>query len=274
MKGKTMSKKQGSYSYYSVFILSMIITGLVYCRSTTAGQWIDLTHDFSSETVYWPNGDTFKKDLIYDGETEKGYYYSAYSFCAPEHGGTHIDAPVHFAKGRRSVDQIPIDQLLGDAIMVDVSKQALKNVDYLITVDDLKKWEAQHGKIQDLSIILLKTGYGQFWPNLKKYMGTDKRGKAALSELHFPGLHPDTAKWLVKERRIKSIGIDTASIDNGQSSHFGSHRILSGNDVPIFENVANLDQLPATGIFLIALPMKIKGGSGAPLRIVALISGD
>ena len=269
-----MSKKQRPYSYYFMLILSMIIIALISCGSAMAGQWIDLTHDFSSETVYWPNGDAFKKDLIYDGETENGYYYSAYSFCAPEHGGTHIDAPVHFAKGKRSVDQIPIDQLLGEAVIVDVSKQASKNRDYLITVDDFKKWEAQYGKIQGNSIVLLNTGHGQFWPDLKKYMGTDKRGKEAIPELHFPGLHPNAAEWLVKERRIKSIGIDTASIDYGQSTLFESHRVLSKNDVPIFENVANMYHLPATGIFLIALPMKIKGGSGAPLRIVALISGD
>ena len=269
-----MSKKQRLFCYHLVSVFSIIITSLVICRPTTAGQWIDLTHNFSAETVYWPNGDTFKKDLIYDGETEKGYYYSAYSFCAPEHGGTHIDAPVHFAKGRRSVDQIPIDQLLGDAVVIDVSKNALKNRDYLVVVDDLKKWEAQYGKIQERSIVLLKTGHGRFWPDLKKYMGTDKRGKAAIPDLHFPGLHSNAAEWLVKERKIKSIGIDTASIDYGQSTHFKSHIVLSKNGVPIFENVANLEQLPATGTFLIALPMKIKGGSGAPLRIVALISDN
>lgn len=254
-----------------LFVLFLII-GLPKYNIVFAGQWIDLSHDFSSETIYWPNADTFKLSKIFEGETDKGYYYSAFQFCAPEHGGTHVDAPVHFAKGKKTVDQIPIDQLLGDAIVVDISEKALKNRDYLIVKDDFIVWETLYGKIPDRTILLLKTGYSNYWPDRKKYMGTDKQGKNAIAELHFPGLHPSAALWLIENRKINAIGIDTPSIDYGQSKLFKCHQIFSKLEIPIFENVANLDQLPPKGAFVIALPIKIKGGSGAPIRIIALLS--
>ncbi len=236
------------------------------------GQIVDLTHDYSAETIYWPTEDGFKLDIGFEGITEKGYYYSAKKFSAPEHGGTHIDAPIHFAKNGKTIDQIPLDQLIGPAIIIDVSKEALKNRNYQISIQDFTIWESSNGKIPDETIVLLHTGFGRYWPDRLKYLGTDKTGKEALTDLHFPGLHPDAAKWLVENRKINAIGLDTQSIDYGQSEFFETHRILCSKDVPFFENVANLDKLPAIGTVVIALPMKIKGGSGAPLRLVAIIS--
>jgi kynurenine formamidase len=233
------------------------------------GNWIDLTHDFSEETIYWPTSPTFHKETVYEGHTEKGYYYSAYKFSTAEHGGTHIDAPVHFYEGRNSVDQIPPSQLIGQAIVVDVSQKALFDPDYQINIEDFSTWEDEHGRIPYNSIILLRTGYGRYWPDRKKYMGTDKIGEEAVKELHFPGLHPEAAKWLVENRNIKAIGLDTPSIDYGQSTHFQSHVTLFEANIPAFENVANLDKIPAMGAIVFALPMKIKGGSGGPLRIIA-----
>lgn len=253
-----------------LFCLSLTFSHKLY-SDILGGKWIDLSHDFSEETIYWPTADTFKLDTVFEGETDKGFYYAANQFCAAEHGGTHIDAPVHFAKGANSIDQIPIEQLIGKSIVIDVSNKALKDQDYQINVNDFTEWESVNGKIDDGTIVLLNTGYSKYWPDRKKYMGTDKRGASAVAELHFPGLHPDAAKWLVENRKIKAIGLDTPSIDYGQSKYFRSHQILFKNNVPAFENVANLDQLPATGSLVFALPMKIKGGSGAPLRIVAVI---
>ncbi len=232
---------------------------------------VDLTHDYSAETIYWPTEDGFKLDIGFEGMTEKGYYYSAKKFSAPEHGGTHMDAPIHFAKNGKTIDQIPLDQLIGPAVIIDVSKEAL-NPDYQISIRDFTNWESSNGKIPDENIVLLHTGFGRYWPNRLKYLGTEKTGKEALSDLHFPGLHPDAAKWLVENRKINAIGLDTQSIDYGQSEFFETHRILCTNSIPFFENVANLDKLPATGVVVIALPMKIKGGSGAPLRLVAILS--
>ncbi len=233
------------------------------------GRWIDLSYAFSEETIYWPTSEPFKLDTVFAGVTEQGFYYSANKFCAAEHGGTHMDAPVHFARGKRPVNEIPLEQLMGPAVVIDVSEQALKDRDYRVTVADIQNWEAQHGEIPRGAIVFLRTGYGQFWPDREKYMGTAERGAPAVAKLHFPGLHPDAARWLVDNRQIDAIGLDTPSIDYGQSTHFESHQILNGQNIPILENVANLDQLPATGAWVIALPMKIKGGSGGPVRIVA-----
>ncbi len=236
------------------------------------GQWIDLSYDFSPETIYWPTAKPFELKTIHAGMTEQGFYYAAYQFCAAEHGGTHIDAPLHFARGHKTVDQIPLTQLIGPAIKIDVSHEAMADRDYQISVEDFTAWESSHGEIPDGSIVLLQTGFGRYWADRVKYLGTDKRGAEGVAELHFPGLHPNAAKWLVENRKVSAVGIDTASIDYGQSQGYGSHVALMEQDIPAFENVANLDQVPTTGAQIIALPMKIKGGSGGPLRIIAFIS--
>ncbi|HEY8185231.1 MAG TPA: cyclase family protein [Pyrinomonadaceae bacterium] len=238
-----------------------------------SGRIVDLSYAFDSSTVYWPTAETFQLEKDFEGTTEQGYYYSAYRYSAAEHGGTHIDAPVHFAKGRKSVDEIPVEQLIGPGIVVDVTRQCEQNSDYLITESDFENWERRNGKIAAGTIVLLRTGFGKFYPDRKRYLGTDQRGAAAVANLHFPGLHPDAARWLTQNRKIKAIGLDTASIDYGQSKLFESHRTLFAKDIPAFENVANLDRLPVKGFSVIALPMKIKGGSGGPLRIIAVIAG-
>ncbi len=235
------------------------------------GQWIDLSYDFSSDTIYWVTAKPFERETVAEGKTDQGFYYSAYNFSAAEHGGTHIDAPVHFAKGRKTVDEISIEQLIAPAVNIDVSAKASGNRDYQISVEDLTNWETANGQIPDSAIVLLQTGHGKFWGDKKNYLGTDRTGQAAVAELHFPGLAPEAARWIVQNRKIKAIGIDTASIDFGQSTAFESHVALMSENIPAFENVANLDKIPAKGATVIALPMKIKGGSGAPLRIIALI---
>jgi kynurenine formamidase len=256
-----------------LLLLSALLIPFIQQKASVfpAGTIIDLSYPFDAETVYWPTAETFKLEKDFEGVTEKGYYYSAYRYAAAEHGGTHIDAPVHFAQGRSSVDQIPLEQLMGAAIVVDVTKQCESNPDYLISIDDFQKWEKQNGRLPNGAIILLRTGYGKYYPDRKKYLGTDERGAAAVAKLHFPGLDPEAARWLTLNRAIKAIGLDTASIDRGQSTLFESHRALFEKNIPAFENVANLDKLPAKGFSVIALPMKIKGGSGGPLRIVAFL---
>jgi len=235
------------------------------------GKWIDLTHDFSAETIYWPTADGFKLESVFEGFTDKGYFYDANNFSAAEHGGTHLDSPIHFAEGKHTVDEIPVEKLIGPAVVINVSEKALADPDYQVGVKDFTDWESKNGEISEGSIVLLNTGYAQFWPDRIKYMGTDKRGPEAVKDLHFPGLDPKAAKWLVDNRKINAIGLDTPSIDYGQSTLFESHRILFKENIPAFENVANLDKLPSTGALVIALPMKIKGGSGGPLRIIALL---
>jgi len=236
-----------------------------------SGRIIDLTYAFDANSVYWPTAEQFKLETDFEGMTDKGYFYSAYRYSAAEHGGTHLDSPVHFAKGRYTVDELPLQQLIGAAIVIDVTAQCAANPDYLVSAADFQNWEKRNGRIPPGTIVLLRTGFGKFYPDPKKYLGTEERGAEAVAKLHFPGLDPAAARWITQNRSIKAIGLDTASIDHGQSTLFESHRTLFEKNIPAFENVANLDQLPAKGFSVIALPMKIKGGSGGPLRIIAIL---
>ncbi|HLF47325.1 MAG TPA: cyclase family protein [Chitinophagaceae bacterium] len=261
---------------YSVFILFVACSSrkekeFSFSELTSSGKWIDLSYDFSDKTIYWPTAGGFRLDTAFNGVTPAGFYYSSYNFCASEHGGTHLDAPVHFAEGKWSVDQIPLENLVGNAVVIDVTEKALKDPDYLIIPNDIEDWEKKNGKIPDGSILFFRTGFGSFYPDTKKYLGTDERGADAVAKLHFPAIHPDAAEWLVKNRKIKAVGIDVASVDYGQSADFKTHQILYTQNISGFENVANLDKLPAKGAFVIALPVKIKGGSGGPLRIIARV---
>ena len=235
-------------------------------------KWIDLTHSFDSTTLYWPNNpEGFRHPEQFAGKTALGYYYASYTFSAPEHGGTHLDAPIHFAEGKLTSDQLPLESLTGPAVVIDVADTAARNRDYQVPVKALEDWEAVHGRIPDNSIVLFHTGYGKYYPDRLRYFGTDVRGAAAIPELHFPGIATETAAWLTGQRMIKAVGLDSPSLDHGQSIDFSTHQVFMEANVPGFENVANLDQLPATGAFIIALPMKIRGGSGGPLRIVAAL---
>jgi kynurenine formamidase len=234
-----------------------------------AGRWVDLTYAYSEETIYWPTAEGFLLEEESYGMTPGGWFYSAYKFSSSEHGGTHFDAPIHFAEGRQTADEVPLERLIGPAAVVDVVEKV--HPDYLVTIEDLQGWEAQHGPIPPGSILLLRTGWGDRWPDPLLYLGTDQKGPEAVPELHFPGLSPEAARWLVENREIAAIGIDTPSIDYGQSADFLTHQILYRENIPGLENVANLDMLPEWGSFVVALPMKIRGGSGGPLRAVAFI---
>ncbi len=242
-------------------------------RTVGGGRWIDLTHAFDSTTIYWPTERGFTFEPGRNGPTPKGYYYAANRFETAEHGGTHLDAPRHFSATGQTADAIPPARLVGEAAVVDVTERCAADADYEITADDLVAWETAHGRQLGDVILLLRTGWGRRWGDRGRYLGTERMGPDAVAELHFPGLAPEAAEWLVKHRRVKAVGIDTASIDHGPSTHFGSHVALCGANVPVFENVAALDELPASGTFVAALPMKIAGGSGGPLRIVARLPG-
>ena len=233
--------------------------------------WVDLSYTFSDETIYWPTAQSFSLERVAAGMTPGGYFYAANNFSAAEHGGTHLDAPIHFAEGRLTTDSIPLDRLIGPAVVVDVSARASADPDYQVTVADLEAFESERGLISAGAILLIRTGWGSRWPDRQSYLGTDLAGPDAVPHLRFPGLAAAAATWLVANRSIDAIGIDTPSIDRGQSTTFDSHRILFDANVPAFENVARLDQMPDTGSFVVALPMKIGGGSGGPLRIVGVI---
>jgi kynurenine formamidase len=262
------------------FCLTVALVFLVGCAAppppdpaaggaAVPGTIVDLTHAFDADTIYWPTAEGFRLEQVAHGVTERGYFYAANQFCTAEHGGTHLDAPIHFYEGRHASEEIPIEQLIGRGVVVDVNENCATDPDYRVPVEDFETWEEEHGRLPEGAIVLLKTGWGDRWGDREAYLGTALTGPEAVPELHFPGLHPDAARWLVTERSIKAIGLDTPSIDYGQSVLFESHVALFEANVPAFENVAHLDRLPPKGFVVAALPMKIRGGTGGPLRIVA-----
>ena len=252
---------------------------LLACSQSTAGDatidltkftLVDLSHSFDSATIYWPTSTkTFEHKEQSFGNTPGGWFYSSFEISTPEHGGTHLDAPIHFGEGKETADQIPLNRLVAKAVVIDVSAKTSTDRDYLLTPDDVNVFEAQHGQITEGSIVLLRTGWSRHWPNRFAYLGDSTPGDA--SKLHFPSFGPDAARLLVEQRRVAALGVDVASIDAGNSTDFMVHRIAAAGNVPGFENLTNLDRLPATGAIVIALPMKIEGGSGGPLRAIALM---
>lgn len=234
---------------------------------------VDLTHAFSDDTIYWPT-DTrgFQLETLASGHTEAGYFYSANAFCTAEHGGTHIDAPIHFSEDGVPVDEVPLSDLVAPGVVIDASAEAEGNADYRLTREAVEAHEARHGRIPGGAIVLLRTGWSERWPDVRAYLGDDTPGDA--SKLSFPSFGEDAAQFLVEERGVKALGVDTASIDYGRSTDFKVHRIAAAQQVYGLENLTNLEALSSTGFTVIALPMKIAGGSGGPVRVIAMPDGD
>jgi kynurenine formamidase len=235
-----------------------------------ASTIVDLTHPFDASTIYWPTSPSgFELKPLFNGLTKGGFFYAANSFCSPEHGGTHLDAPRHFAQGHLTNADIPVERFMGPAVVIDIAEKAAAEPDYRLRLEDIMAFEAAHGRIAEGAIVLLRTGWSARWPDRKAYLGDDTPGDA--SRLHFPGFGAEAAALLANERHVRMIGVDTASVDHGPSRDFPVHRIVAAADVSGLENLANLDRLPATGAIVIALPMKITGGSGGPARIIAVV---
>ncbi|MGH7205379.1 MAG: cyclase family protein [Nitrospiraceae bacterium] len=252
-----------------LFLIGPVAAGLLTaCAPARPPLLVDLTHSFGEETIYWPNNKPFHWEKTDWGTTAAGYWYASANFTASEHGGTHIDAPIHFGRGRSTLDQIPVERLIGPAVVIDVRPQCKANPDYELTVDDLLTWESRHGRIEDGALVLMLTGWGQRWPDKVSYLGSAANDPHGL---RFPGFSRATAEFLVAKRAVRGVGIDTASIDPGRSRDFPAHQVLNGADVYALENVSSLDRLPPRGATVFALPIKIKGGTGGPVRIIAVI---
>lgn len=236
-----------------------------------AFEIVDLTHPLDAQTIYWPAKppEKFELERLAFGETEGGFFYSANSFSTAEHGGTHVDAPLHFAREGDPVDRIPLERLVAPAVVIDVTEAASRDPDHRLGVEEVRAFEEAHGRIPAGSIVLLRTGWSRHWPNVKAYLGDDTPGDA--SKLRFPSFGVEAARFLVEERDVATIGVDTASIDYGRSKDFAVHRLVAAHNVVGLENLTNLDRLPANGALVVALPVKIGGGSGGPVRAIALV---
>jgi kynurenine formamidase len=252
-----------------LFLVLLALAAPVAALDLDPARLVDLTHPFDSATIYWPTARSFTLAPVAHGVTAGGWWYAANDFCAAEHGGTHLDAPIHFAEGRWTADEIPLERLVGPAVIADMTAEAARAPDALLDRAALDALEARAGRIPDGSVLLVRTGWDRFWSDRAHYLGSAAPGDVA--HLHFPGVSGEAAAWLTTARRTRAIGIDTASIDRSASHDFRAHRALTNANVPIFENLTGLAALPPRGAVFIGLPMKIAGGSGGPLRAIALL---
>jgi kynurenine formamidase len=254
--------------WLSLSVLSAIVASAAGGQMIDRSKLVDLTYSFNDKTIYWPNAKGFRHQKDGWNVTPGGYWYAAGEFASAEHGGTHLDSPVHFGKGMATLDRIPVQKLVAPAVVVDVTAAAAKNHDYLATSQDVLAWEKKNGGIPASSIVVFRTGWGKYWPNTKQYLGSDVPGD--IAHLHFPGIAKDAAELLV-QRKIDGVGIDTASMDYGPSKDFIVHQVLNQAGIYGIENIANAEKLPVKGATLIALPIKIEDGSGGPARVVAIL---
>ena len=226
---------------------------------------VDLTWPLNDKNGFWP-GDGYKPfELKTIATLEKDGVLSK-AFSMPEHLGTHIDAPNHFEPNQPSVAEIDPKLLIGPGVVIDIAAKAEVDNDTMLTAKDIAAWEKEHGAIPQGAIVMVHTGWGRHWKSYVRYKNQDATGG-----LHFPGFSGEAAKWLVDKRKIRGIGIDTLSIDRGQSKKFEVHHIINGAGRYGLENVAFLEKLPPRGFHVIVAPIRIEEGSGGPTRILAIV---
>jgi kynurenine formamidase len=224
---------------------------------------LDLSYAISDKLVPWPGDEKWFEAKV-NATIEKNGYFTR-SFWMLEHFGTHMDAPAHFPPGKITVDQIPVKQLFGPAVVLDVRAEGAKDADYLLPAARIEEWEKQHGRIPEGAIVLLRTGWALRSRDAQRYRNQDSTGK-----MHFPGFSVEAAKLLI-ERKVSGLGCDTLSIDYGASGDFAVHRLTLGSGLYHLENLADLSELPEAGAFLVVAPIKLEGGSGGPVRVFALL---
>jgi kynurenine formamidase len=226
------------------------------------GRIVDLSYAINDRLPRWPGDDHVFKARTNSTVAKNGYFTRRFSML--EHYGTHLDAPAHFPPGKQTVDRIPPDKLLGPAVVIDVRKEARKNADYRLSLERVKQWERQHGRIPRGGIVLLRTGWAARWPDERRYRNMDKRGV-----MHFPGFSVEAVKLFTK-RKVSGLGIDTLNVDYGASRDFAVHTLSHGAGLYHLENLAELSALPESGALLIVAPIKLEGGSGGPVRVFAI----
>ncbi len=225
---------------------------------------VDLTHELAADATAWPGSrEPFRMDTIVASPTT-----AMFRLTLNEHFATHLDAPRHAAGTGWTNERIPLDRLIAPLVVIDVRAQAARDRDYALLPSDVEAHERQFGRIRRGSIVLLRTGWANHWDNPAMYFGADTTVRPSV--LHFPSFGVEAAQLLVS-RGVAMLGVDSPSTDIGKAPKFLVHGILGAANVPALENLANCDALPRTGAVLMALPIKTRGGSGGPVRVVALI---
>jgi kynurenine formamidase len=223
---------------------------------------IDLTHTMSADfpTFFGVPGIEMQKqfDLKKDG-------FNLYWWRLVEHAGTHFDAPIHFSENGATADRIDVASLVVPLAVIDVAEKAARDPDYLVSRQDLAEWEARHGRLPDDCCVAMHSGWAQHLSVPAKFTGKDAAGV-----FHFPGVGPDAAEWLIGERRVVGLAVDTLSLDHGPSKDFGTHRLWLPSGRWGLENVANLDRVPPAGATLVVGLAKVKDATGGPVRLIAL----
>jgi kynurenine formamidase len=236
-------------------------------------QVVDLSYPLNNSTIFWPGGEGFQLCMNCFISNEYGYEYAAGVINCTEHGGTHVDAPYHFKSNGKRIDEILLSDLIGSCKVIDISSQCSNNRDYTLSYDDIIQFEASYGQLNHGDIVLIRTGWHKYYSlGAKAYLGFDETTEGPYDDnsvLSFPGISKEAANLFV-ERKVRAVGLDTASLDTGASRDFIAHQILLGNGIYGIENInGSIEMLPNIGATLMVMPMKVTGGSGAPARVVA-----
>ncbi len=234
-------------------------------HSSSALTVIDLTHTLNDRSPNWEGTDHSPYQAKELGNLERDGYYSRI-FTTQEHYGTHLDAPAHFAGGAWTVEQIPAERLVRPLVVLNVRAKAMHDPDYEVSVQDVADWERQHGEIPDGAVVMAYTGWEDYWGSQARYRNEQSDGLT-----HYPGFALQTAEFLVKTRHVVGLGIDTMSVDKGITTTYPVHQFTSRAGVYHLENVAGLDRVPPSGTTVVVAPVKLEAGSGAPVRLLALV---
>jgi kynurenine formamidase len=221
----------------------------------------DLTYPLTTSFPAFTPGEEAARRTIATIESN-GYYMQEWRII--EHLGTHVDAPGHFTPGGRLAPELRPSELIVPAVVIDIAHRAARDPDTAVTIEDLRSFERRHGRIPRDAAVLMYSGWGAKVGDPDAYRGTDATGT-----LHFPGFDPDACEWLLRRRGIRSLGVDTLSIDPGNSTTFETHLILTGADRYGVENLANLDRIPKRGATIVVGLIPYEAGSGGQARVLA-----
>jgi kynurenine formamidase len=249
--------------------LAPLLLALLAACAPARPRLVDLTHPLDPAMPRWPGSLAFERGAGSGADAEGGYLAGG-ALRLSEHAGTHVDAPAHTRPGAATVDLLPLSSLAGPGALVDASAACAADPGHRVGVAELEAWERRHGRLPPGAVVLVRTGWSARWSDPAAYLGTAEAGPEGRRSLRFPGLDPAAARWLAA-RGAAAVGVDLASVDAGEAGDLPAHRALAEAGLPVIENLAGLERLPPRGFDVYALPLPLRGGSGAPARVIAVL---